>query len=426
VSILYSWVEFGTLVDQPPSPWDGVSNSLQAVPPAQFKSGAAAPVLFQDAGGNGAAATAFASSGSLNVTWPSAAVVPLAPELQPPIAVLYNLLQVTQGKTVTNEVIGSGDATVAGQSFTLSKTPVTYLVNGATYASTISLTVNGQPWTEVANFYGQPADAQVFVTSEDPKQITHITYGDGINGARLPTGTNNVVATYRYGAGASIPAGSLTVLAQSYPGLRAILNPVAVSGGSGPDPASLIKQYAPRSVLAFGRAVSVFDHQVLAAQAPQVSMASAQWSWDADNQRAGVLVYVAPESEAASVQTMLSAAVDPNRPVTVKPAIALTVTLAMSLIVTAGMDTSAIVAGVQSALNDPQTGLFSPPQINIGQPVFDSAIDAAVLAVSGVVAIQSNTFAVDGTPDAGPLHVPGEGNYYTLDPGFTPAIGGTQ
>ena len=149
-----------------------------------------------------------------------------------------NVLPVTRGKTVAKEVLGSGDATNPAQSFKLSQSPVTYLQTGATWASTISLTVNGQPWTEVASFYGQPANATVYVTYQDDG-ATHVQFGDGVNGARLPTGVNNVVATYRIGAGAaSPPAGKLTVIAQSYPGLRAVLNPVAVGGGATPIPRS--------------------------------------------------------------------------------------------------------------------------------------------------------------------------------------------
>ena len=55
------------------------------------------------------------------------------------------------------------------------------------------------------SFYGQPTNAQVFVLREDDQGQTHVTFGDGVNGALLPTGTNNIVATYRYGAGAAAP-----------------------------------------------------------------------------------------------------------------------------------------------------------------------------------------------------------------------------
>ena len=127
---------------------------------------------------------------------------------------------------VANEILGSGDATNPGQDFQLSQSPVTYLANGAGYASTIALTVNGLPWAEVAKFYGQAPNATVFVTREDNQGATHVMFGDGVNGARLPTGVNNVVATYRIGAGAaSPPAGKLTVSEnrlQTMPKYRAI------------------------------------------------------------------------------------------------------------------------------------------------------------------------------------------------------------
>jgi len=418
VTVLFDWVEVGVLVDRPPSFWHGASPTLQPVSPAQFPiTGSAAPILLQDSNGSGQAASGnVLSDGSLSINWPATTPIPLSPGLQPPIEVFYNLLQVTRGQTVKNEILGSGDAAIAGQSFTLQKSPVTYLTMGAGYASTIALTVNGQPWKEVSSFYGQAADAQVFVTREDASQQTHVEFGDGVNGSRLPTGTNNVVATYRIGAGAdSPPAGKLTVIAQSYPGLRGVVNPVAVSGGSDPDPAALLKQYAPRSVLTFGRAVSVFDYQALAAQAPGVTMAAATWSWDAADQRATVTVYVAGEANVAtSVAKILASAGDPNRPVTVLPAQARSVTLTITLVVVAGMDPDAIQASLTSALCDPQNGLFSPMHLGIGQPLFDSQIEAACLAVVGVVGIQSSNFAVTGVTDAGSLHNPGEGAYFAL------------
>jgi hypothetical protein len=423
IAMLYGWVEAETLVDQPPQPWTG-SAQLLAVEPAQFPSNGPTPILMQDSNGNGAAAAGAGDGGSLSVNWPAATPIPLSPALQPPLGVFFNLLPVTRGKTVAGEILGSGDATQAGQSFMLSKSPVTYLAAGSGYASTVSIAVNGLPWTEVASFYGQPANAQVFVTRQDSSQNTWVDFGDGVNGARLATGTNNVVASYRIGGGAaSPPAGKLTVIAQSYPGLQSVVNPVAVTGGSDPDPAALLKQYAPRSVLTFGRAVSIFDYQALAAQAPGVSMASAVWSWDKNNQRAGVIVYVAGEPNvASSVQTLLSAAGDPNRPVLALPATELPVTLTMAFIVAAGMDPTAITAAIQTALCDPAAGLFSPPQIGIGQQLFDSRIEAACLAVTGVVAIKSSQFAIKRAINAGPLHNPGEGAYFSLDPsGFFPS-----
>jgi hypothetical protein len=415
-TVRFGWVSAGTLLDQPVSTWSATPPTLVASGPQAFPSGPGSyPILLQDATGIGVTATASSSDGATLTL--SDLPSPLPSPLRPPFKVLPNVLNVSRGKTVANEVLGSGDATNPAQRFKLSQSPVTYLQQNATYASTISLTVGGQPWTEVASFYGQPAGAAVFVTSEDDAGFTHVTFGDGVNGARLPTGVNNVVATYRIGAGYASPgAGKLTVIAQSYPGLRAILNPIAVGGGADADPPALVKSYAPRSVLAFGRAVSVFDYEAIAALTPSVTRAKAVWAWNDAAQRTMVTVYVGDDGGALTAATnALAQAGDPNRPVQVLQATPVTATLSLSLVTVDGMDTDAISANVVTALTDPQTGLFGTTVLAIGQPVFDSQIEAAVLAVPGAVAITAATFFANGAVDAGPLHNPGEGAYYVLD-----------
>jgi len=413
ITVLFDWISVGQLLDQPPRAWNGAPSALIAASAARFPTTKDANVLLRDPSGAGANATA-SSAGDFNVQLGS---LPTPLALQPPFEIMFNTLQVTRGKTISKEVLGSGDATQAGQSFTLSRSPVTYLEQGSTWASTIALAVNGEPWTEVPSFFGQKARAQIFVTREDVDGRTHIDFGDGVNGARLPTGVNNIVATYRIGAGAaSPPAGKLTVIAQSFPGLRSILNPVAVGGGADADPPDQIRRYAPRSVLTFGRAVSVFDYEALAAQAPSVSRARAVWAWNDVQQRALVTVYVGDDAAAvASAHAILTAAWDPNRPGTVVQATPVTATLTLSLIIKPGWDPDSIKTGVTSVLADPETGLFSADALPIGRPVFDSQIEKAVLDTAGTVAITSAVFTANGAVDPGPLHNPGEGGYYALD-----------
>jgi hypothetical protein len=195
------------------------------------------------------------------------------PTLVPPLRVLFNLLPVTRGKTVSNEVLGNGNAALAGQDFVLQNAPVTYLqspesVSGDDYSSTVRVWVNGLEWKEVRSFYGLFADAQAFVTEEDGQGKTHVLFGDGENGARLPTGVNNVTTSYRYGSGAQAPdAGSLTVVLKPQPGLKAIRNPVQVDGGSDPDAPSKVRKLAPRSVH-FQPGCPADDYEIIAAQAP--------------------------------------------------------------------------------------------------------------------------------------------------------------
>jgi predicted phage baseplate assembly protein len=405
------------LLNQPFGAWTGTpASSLTLVGAQAFPAWSSQPILLQDATGLGVATTGSSPGNSDNLTIGTLPDPP--PTLQPPFLVLPNLLPVTCGKTVTNEVLGSGDATNPAQDFQLSQSPVTYLSQGAGYASTIALTVNTMPWTEVASFYDQLPTATVFATREDNNGKTHVMFGDGVNGARLPTGVNNVVATYRVGAGAASPSpGKLTLIAKSYPGLRSVLNPVAVSGGSDADQANEIQRDAPRSVLTFGRAVSVFDYEALAAEAPGVTRASAVWAWNDARQRTLVTVYVGDDSGAAtSARQALAAAGDPNRPVLVVQATQIAVALIITLLMTPGMDPGIVSADVIAALTDNKVGLFGSWNMSIGQTVFDSQIEAAVLSVQGAVAITAQSFIANGATGPGPLHIPGEGAYYTLDP----------
>jgi hypothetical protein len=415
VTVSFDWISVGTLLDQPYGAWSGTPTALVGTGAQPFPAWSDQSLLLQDSTGLGIE-VAGGSAGDFNLT--VAELPDPVPQLTPPFLALPNVMPVTRGKTVSNETLGSGDATQADQDFTLSQSPVTYLQQGASYASTIQLTVNGIPWQEVASFYNQPASAAVFVTREDDAGQTHVMFGDGVNGARLPTGVNNVVATYRVGAGAqSPPAGKLTVIAKSYPGLRAVLNPVAVGGGADPDPPDQIRRYAPRSVLTFGRAVSVFDYEALAAETPGVTRASAVWAWDDTRQRSLVTVYVGDDPGAQqAARTALSAASDPNRPIVVQQATAVPLTLVITLVVVPGMDSGLIATGVATALTDTEAGLFGSWNLGIGQPVFDSQIEAAVLSVQGATALTVLTVYAAGVVDAGPLHSPAEGAYYTLDP----------
>ncbi|WP_163434814.1 hypothetical protein, partial [Escherichia coli] len=62
-----------------------------------------------------------------------------------------------------------------------------------------------------------------------------ITFGDSVHGLRPPTGTDNIVATYRVGAGVNgnVAAGSITRAPMGVGGIKSVLNPVAASGGIG-------------------------------------------------------------------------------------------------------------------------------------------------------------------------------------------------
>jgi predicted phage baseplate assembly protein len=275
-------------------------------------------------------------------------------------------------------------------------------------------------WQEVPSFYGQPANARVFVTREDVEQKTHVMFGDWVNGAGLPTGSNNLVATYRYGSGKEAPeSGTLNAIVKPYPNLKAIRNPVAVGGGADPDPPEQIRRYAPRSILTFDRAVSGDDYETIAAQAPGVARSRAYWTWNDDEQRSLVVIYVGDDDSAlTAAKTALQNAADPNRPVLIKLAIAIPISLKMSVKIDPSYAPTPVLQGVRTALLDTDRGLFGSNSLGIGQSVYQSQIFATCLKVPGVLAVHGlQLFNNSGSGFALNMpyrHDPGEGKFYQL------------
>jgi predicted phage baseplate assembly protein len=396
--VRHGWKEVGPLIALPAATVGGGAAGTPAA--LQPSDGATFPAdevgrsaLVEDANGHGANAVID------NTT--AVRLVPPVPVLVPPLRVLTNLLPVSRGKTVANEVLGNGNALVAGQDFVLQKAPVTYLpsadsTSGDGYASTVRVWVNGLEWAEVRSFNGQPPDAQVFVTREDAQGKTHVVFGDGRHGARPPTGVNNVVASYRYGNGAEAPpAGSLTVVLNPHPGLRAVRNPVAVGGGSDPDAPDKVRRLAPRSLLTFGRAVSVDDFEAVAAGAPGVVRARAAVAFDPRAQRPAVTVWVGDDDNAVNkAREALAAAAGADRAPRVVAARAVVMTLRLTVVTDPRRDAGSVLAAVRAALIDPDAGLLGVNVVGIGQAFYDSQVYAACLAVPGVVAVRGLLFTV--------------------------------
>ena len=254
------------------------------------------------------------------------------------------------------------------------------------------------------------------MTKEDGESKTHVIFGDGINGARLPSGTANVMASYRHGGGAEMPeAGSLTVVTTPRPGLRGIRNPVAVAGGSDPDAPEKIRRLAPRSVLTFGRAVSGDDYEVIAAGAPSVDRARAVWSFNASRQQAMVTIYVGDTPSAlTAAREALRASSDPNRLLSVLPAVPVSCTLTLTVIVSSDHLLETVKENVRAALSDPEHGLLGAKVVRIGQAFFRSQIHDACLSVDGAVAVHGLTFT-GGTPNLiGTRRDPGENGFFRL------------
>ena len=194
------------------------------------------------------------------------------------LVILANVVPATHGETV-REVLGHGDASMPHQQFTLKQPPVTHLSaptpSGA--RSTLQVRVNGVRWDEVPSLFGAAPDQPAYVARIDDDARMQLTFGDGVQGARLPTGTLNVSARYRSGIGphGEVDAGTLTQLRAMPLGLRGVSNPVAASGAEGPERLADARRNAPLALLAFERVVSLRDYEHLARVFPGIGKARA-------------------------------------------------------------------------------------------------------------------------------------------------------
>lgn len=317
-----------------------------------------------------------------------------APELKMPVAAYGNVVSATRGETVLDEVLGSGDASLPNQSFTLSRSPLTYVAAPSTdhpqgIATTLAVRVNGILWTEAPSFFGRGPREQVYVTRQNDDGETVVTFGDGIRGARLPSGTDNVTADYRFGAGEkSPPAGSITQIAGAVDGLSSVLNPTPAYGGQDAEDRESLRENAPRSALLFGRVISIQDVEAVGAGAPGVRAVRAEWTWDEAQQRAvAKLWYVGSPLLVERLTATLRSMADPTVAIAAAPAIGDETHLSLTIAAERSYVSERVEAGVREALLDPASGLLAPERIGIGRPLFRSRVFEVVQAVAGVEAV---------------------------------------
>jgi hypothetical protein len=336
------------------------------------------------------------------------------PTLAAPVTGHGNAVTVVRGETVALEVLGDGNGSQTHQAFTLKKSPLTYLPAPAMesgVASTLRVWVDGLLWTEVPTLYGHDGSAQVYVVRQDDTGASTITFGDGVRGSRLPSGSGNVVASYRFGAGvAAPPAGSITQLAKPVAGVKSVVAPLPAGGGADAEPASSLATLAPRSALLLGRAISIEDMEAAAQLAPGVIAGRADWAWEGTRQRPVVKVWVVGgPGVVAIVKARLIALAEPNTPIDVAAAVAKKPVLAIDL----EIDQRRIAADVISEARESllgSDGWLTPARVGIARPIFRSALVERVLRVTGVTGIRG--LAWNGVPFTGYGKSPGTGAYF--------------
>lgn len=306
------------------------------------------------------------------------------------VAIYGNVVASTQGAT-QQDVLGSGWASQAGQSFPLSRSPLTYLPapTAAGAASTLVTSVNGVAWQEVDNLASAgPAD-HVYMTRADAMGKTTAQFGDGVHGARLPTGAANVTAVYRIGLGADGNAQTDQISQpQTRPqGVQGVTNPLPASGGADPDTVESARANAPLAVMALDRVVSVQDYQDFARDWAGIGKASSVLLSDGVSQFVHLTVGGTTDQPletssalVANLVASLAANGDPHLPVRVAPCQITLIVLAASVHIQPGYQWTDVSAAVRTALQS----AYSYDSRSLGQAVVLSDIVATIQAVPGV------------------------------------------
>src|SRR5262249_37618403 len=151
------------------------------------------------------------------------------------------------------------------QRFALRQPPLTYVTastpSGA--ETTLEVRVNDVLWHEVPSFFDHTSEERIYVTTLDDNGKTTVIFGDGTTGARLPTGQEDIKATYRKGIGLGglVKADQLTQLMARPLGVKGGTNPLPPGGAADPEQLAQARDNAPLTVLTLGRVVSLKDYE---------------------------------------------------------------------------------------------------------------------------------------------------------------------
>jgi hypothetical protein len=309
-----------------------------------------------------------------------------------------NVARATHGETV-QEVLGNGDASARFQKFSLKQPRLTYVsaTTASGVASTLEVRVNDLLWHEAPTLYGKSRKDHAFIARQDDAGQTHLEFGDGITGARLPSGQMNIRARYRRGIGLEgvLKGGQLSMLLSRPQGLKGVTNPTDTNGAQAPEHLAEARTNAPLTVRTLDRAVSLEDYEDFARAFGGIAKAAATWAWDGRARRL-YLTVAGPQGAAIPAESdtfrnlvgALQKGGDPFIPLQVMSYRPVLFRVSGNVKIDADFENNKVLIDVNNKLHE----AFSFENRDLGQPVFLSEVIELVQGVAGVIAVQVNDF----------------------------------
>jgi hypothetical protein len=198
------------------------------------------------------------------------------------VEIYANVAKATHGES-KNEILGNGNGSEIFQKFELKQKPLTYISasSGNGISNTLKIRVNDILWKEVPTLYGCLPKDKVYVTRiADDGKVT-VQFGDGITGSRLPTGVENIKASFRIGTGFDglVDAGQISQLLSRPLGLKSVVNPLKTTGADNPEMLEKARRNAPLTVLSMERIVSLQDFEDFTRAFAGIGKARADLFW---------------------------------------------------------------------------------------------------------------------------------------------------
>lgn len=367
--------------------------------------------------------------------------------------VIGNLVFATQGKTVKESfVVGpappgpnapvaaierAGSSPAApGQSavrpviklYTLGEAPAAWLPASVTGQPALQPEVQvhdqGDPWNWVATLIDAGADLRAFTLDaaafrplgvNSDHSVTYdydgdsgdtIRFGDGNFGLN-PDSNKKFDVKYRVGAGAAgnVSSGSITQIdpaVMTHSGLLSATNPLPASGGANAQSLLSIKRLAPQAFRAVMlRAVLPRDYEIAAQGLPWVKRAGTVQRWTGS----WLTTFTTPEPKASEqaltadriglinlLNRLRMAGSESYAPDPEYVSIDLIVELCARTDAFAAQVRQAVVAALAPTGANAASAFFAVSRFVFGQPLYRSALEAAIQAVPGVDGVRSVSY----------------------------------